>query len=302
VAYRRVTLFALVALGIIIVTGAAVRLTGSGLGCPTWPTCETDHLVPHGETGYHGWIEFVNRTFTGVVSVAVALAVLGSLWRVPRRRDLTWLSIALVIGVFAQAVLGGITVKVGLSPPWVMAHLLLSMVLVLAAVVLHHRAGEPDGAARPLVAPVVRAMGRARVGAAALVIFTWTIVTGAGPHGGDENVRRLDFFVPDVARIHGIAENLFLVALLVTLWLLHRTSAPEVVRRDGQVLLLVLVAQAAVGYTQYFTGVPVLLVGVHVAGAVVVWVAVLRFHLRLWRRDSDPAFPGHAGRGEPLLS
>jgi cytochrome c oxidase assembly protein subunit 15 len=287
--YRAVTLFALAALAVIIVTGAAVRLTGSGLGCPTWPTCETNHLVPHGETGYHGWVEFVNRTFTGLVSIAVAAAALGSLVRVPRRRDLTWLSIALVAGVLAQAVLGGITVKVGLSPPWVMAHLLLSMALVLAAVVLHHRAGEPDGDAAPIVAPEIRTMGRVLVGAAAIVIFTGTIVTGAGPHGGDEDVRRLDFFVPDVARIHGIAENLFLLGVLLTLWLLHRTQAPAVVRRDAQVLLAVLVAQAAVGYAQYFTGVPVLLVGIHVAGATAVWVAVLHFHLSLWRRGLAPA-------------
>jgi len=138
-AYRTVTLFALLALAFIIVTGAAVRLTDSGLGCPTWPACEAGHLVPHGQTGYHGWVEFVNRVITGAVSIAVALAVLGSLVRVPRRRDLTWLSVGLVIGVAGQAVLGGITVKVGLSPPFVMAHLLLSMALVLVAVVLHHR-------------------------------------------------------------------------------------------------------------------------------------------------------------------
>ena len=285
-AYRTVTLFALLALTLIIVTGAAVRLTGSGLGCPTWPSCETNHLLPHGETGYHGWIEQGNRYLTGFVSVAVAAAVLGSLVREPRRKDLTWLSIGLVLGVIGQAVLGGITVIFDLSPPIVMAHLLLSMALVLVAVVLHHRAGEPDGAVvAPIVAREVRTMGRTLVVAAALVIFTGTIVTGAGPHGGDEHVRRLDFAVPDVARIHGIAENLFLLATVVTLWLLHRTRAPEETRHDAEALLAVLVAQAAVGYVQYFSGVPVLLVGVHVAGATAVWIAVLRFHLRLWRRN-----------------
>ena len=289
--YRAVTLFALAALTLIIVTGAAVRLTGSGLGCPTWPSCETNHLLPHGETGYHGWIEQGNRYLTGFVSFAVAAAVLGSLIREPRRRDLTWLSIGLVIGVVGQAVLGGITVIFDLSPPIVMAHLLLSMALVLVAVVLHHRAGQPDGPPYPVVAPEVRAMGRALVVAAGLVIFTGTIVTGAGPHGGDEHVRRLDFAVTDVARIHGIAENIFLAATLLTLWLLRRTNAPRAVHRDAQVLLAVLVAQAGVGYVQYFTGVPALLVGVHVAGATAVWIAVLRFHLRLWRHETRPADP-----------
>jgi cytochrome c oxidase assembly protein subunit 15 len=275
----------LLALTVIVVSGAAVRLTASGLGCPTWPSCESGQLTPHGATGYHGVIEFVNRAFTGVVSLFVALAVLGSLVRTPRRRDLTWLSLGLVAGVLGQIVLGGLSVLFELSPPWVMAHFLVSMVLVANAVVLHHRAGEGDGAKQPLVAPEVRTMGRWLIVAAAIVLFTGTVVTGAGPHGGDENVRRLDFVVSDVARFHGIAVNLFLIAVLVTLWMLHRTRAPQRVRRDAQVLLAVLVAQAAVGYTQYLTGVPVVLVGVHVAGAAAVWIAVLRFHLRLWQHE-----------------
>jgi cytochrome c oxidase assembly protein subunit 15 len=290
-AYRRVTLFALISLAVIIVTGAAVRLTGSGLGCPTWPSCDSGHLVPRAENGYRGWIEFVNRVFTGAVSVLVALAVLGSLVRVPRRRDLTWLSVGLVAGVIGQILLGALVVYVGLSPPYVIAHFVVSIVLVADAVVLHHRAGEPDGPAHPIVAPDVVAMGRLLIVAAALVIATGTLVTGAGPHGGDETSARLDLLVRDVARMHGIAENLFLVGVLVTLWLLHRTNAPRVVRRDAQVLLAVLVAQAAVGYTQYATGVPELLVAVHIVGAVSVWVAVLHFHLRLWRRGEPPSAP-----------
>src|SRR3954464_566203 len=108
--YRRITFVALVMLGVIVVTGAAVRLTGSGLGCPEWPNCDTGHLTPHGDTGYHAFVEFVNRTFTGLVSLAVIIAVLGSLARTPRRRDLTWLSLGLVVGVVAQIVLGGLTV------------------------------------------------------------------------------------------------------------------------------------------------------------------------------------------------
>jgi len=296
-AYRRITLVALVAVAFIIVTGAAVRLTGSGLGCPTWPSCEKGSLVPRGATGANGVVEFANRMITGIVSVAVILAVLGSLRRVPRRTDLVWLSVGLVLGVVAQAVLGGISVLVDLEPPFVMAHFLLSIVLVWLAVLLHHRAGEPDGGAEPhpVVAPEVRAMGRILIAATILVLVTGTVVTGSGPHGGDEKAERLTFLVPDVARIHGIAENLFLLATLLTLWLLHRTSAPTVVRRRAQVLLAVLVAQAAVGYVQYFTGVPVLLVGVHVFGAVCVWIAVLEFHLGLWQRPEPEAFDPERG-------
>jgi cytochrome c oxidase assembly protein subunit 15 len=248
--------------------------------------------VPRGATGANGLIEFANRMITGIVSIAVILAVLASLRRAPRRRDLTWLSISLVAGVLAQAVLGGISVLVDLEPPFVMAHFLLSIVLVWLAVVLHHRAGEADGTARyPVVAPEVRAMGRVLVAATILVLVTGTVVTGAGPHGGDDKAERLAFFVPDVARIHGIAENLFLLATLVTLWLLHRTTAPTPVRRRAQVLLAVLVAQGGVGYAQYFTGVPVVLVGIHVFGAVCVWVAVLHFHLGLWQRGNLVQLP-----------
>ena len=277
-AYRRITFVAVLALGFIIVTGGAVRLTGSGLGCPDWPTCADDRVVAPWE--YHAMVEFVNRTITGLVSVAVMLAVLGSLVRRPRRRDLVWLSVGLVAGVLSQIVLGGLTVLFHLAPPLVMSHFLLSMVILADAVVLHHRAGEPDdGVPRPVVSPELRRLGRLVVASAALTIFLGTVLTGSGPHGGDEDVERLPFFVPDVARVHGISVVIFLALVLVTLWRLRREGAPGALLRRGEVLLAVLVAQAAVGYVQYFTGVPVLLVGIHILGATVVWAAVLRFFL-----------------------
>jgi cytochrome c oxidase assembly protein subunit 15 len=283
-AYRRVTFLALVALGVIVVTGAAVRLTGSGLGCPEWPNCDAGHLSPHGDTGYHGAVEFVNRAFTGLVSILVILAVLGSLVRAPRRRDLTWLSVGLVAGVLAQIVLGGLVVIYGLSPPWVMAHFLVSMLLVADAVVLHHRAGRPDGVpVRPVVSDRVRQMSRALVVIAAAVLAAGTVVTGTGPHGGDENVRRLDLPTTDVARIHGILVMVFIAAVLLTIWLLAREGAPPEVHRGARVLLAVIAGQAIVGYVQYFGGVPIALVALHIVGAVCVWVATLRFMLQLAR-------------------
>ena len=287
-AYRRITFVAALALAFIIVTGGAVRLTGSGLGCPDWPTCAEDRVVAPWE--YHAMVEFVNRTITGLVSVAVILAVLGSLVRQPRRRDLTWLSLGLVGGVIGQIVLGGLTVLFHLWPPLVMGHFVLSMVLLANAVVLHHRAGRPDdpspGAAPPGPAPTgpvvgrpLLLLGRLVLAATALAILLGTVVTGSGPHGGDEDVDRLPFFLPDVARLHGISVMLLLVLVLVTLWRLRSDGAPAVLLRRGEVLLGVLVAQAAVGYTQYFTGVPVLLVGVHIAGATAVWAATIHFLL-----------------------
>ena len=284
--YQRITLLALVLLAIIVVTGGAVRLTGSGLGCTDWPTCENDRLVAPLE--YHAMVEFVNRTFTGLLSVAVILAVLGSLVRVPRRRDLTWWSLGLVAGMIGQIVLGGITVLVDLSPPFVMAHFLLSIAIIWNAVVLHHLAGRPHTPARSLVAPEVRWMGRLMVAAAALAIFLGTIVTGAGPHGGDADVERLDLVVGDVVRFHGGSVILFGIITLATLWMLRRRDelTPEILKR-GEILLVVLVAQAAVGYAQYFTGVPIGLVAIHLAGSVCVWVAVLVFELGLHTHPAE---------------
>ena len=284
-AFRRITFLAALALGFIIVTGGAVRLTGSGLGCPDWPTCDSDRIVAPWE--YHAMVEFVNRTITGLVSVAVMLAVLGSLLRRPRRRDLTWLSAGLVAGVIGQIVLGGFTVLFDLWPPLVMGHFVLSMVILADAVVLHHRAGfpdEPDGDPSgppqiPVASRDVLRLGRLVVAAAGLAIVLGTVVTGSGPHGGDENVDRLPFLVPDVVRIHGISVVLFLGLVLVTLWRLRRDGAPQSLLRRGEILLGVLVAQAAVGYAQYFTGVPVVLVGIHIAGAPAVWVGVVEFLL-----------------------
>lgn len=294
-AYRRITLVALGALGVIVVSGAAVRLTGSGLGCSSWPNCEPGSLVPHGESGPHGIIEFVNRLFTGVVSVSVALAVLGSLWRVPRRRDLTWWSWSLVAGVLAQIVLGGMTVLFELAPPFVMGHFLLSAVLVACATVLHHKAGEPDrGDRRPVATPEIRLLARALVAAVSIVLLTGTVVTGSGPHGGDEDVRRLDFFVPDVVRIHAIAVWILLAGTVWTFLLARRGGASPVVDRALRVLIVVEVAQGAVGYTQFFTGVPVGLVGLHVFGSMVVLVAALRVLLVTTVVEQTTASPPRA--------
>lgn len=287
-AYRRVTALALVALVFIVVTGAAVRLTGSGLGCPDWPTCDGAQIVSEfRETPEI--IEFVNRMITGLVSVAVAAAVLGSLRRTPRRRDLTLLSWGLVAGVVAQIVLGGVTVLLELTPPAVMAHFLLSMALVADAVILHHRAGEPDvGVRRPDVTPTTLWLGWATVTVTAIVIFVGTMVTGTGPHGGDPDVERLPFAIREVARVHG-AFAWLLTALL--LGLMVRT-------RRGWPVLAAVAAQITIGYLQYFNGVPEGLVALHVLGATLVWITVLQLHLSLWTVDPAPVAP--ASTAEPV--
>ena len=287
--YRVVTLVALLALAFIIVTGGAVRLTGSGLGCSDWPTCEHDRIVAPLE--YHAMVEFVNRTITGLVSVAVILAVLGSILRQPRRRDLVWLSLGLVGGVVGQIVLGGITVLCHLWPPLVMGHFLLSMVLVANAVVLHWRASEPPGPLRPLVGSDIRGLGRVILAATALVVFLGTVVTAAGPHGGDADVERLPVPLHRAAQLHGIAAMLLSLMVVSMLVLLRRAGAPAAVRQRGLTVLGVLVAQVAIGYTQYFTGVPAILVGFHIAGATALWAVVIRLQLGLAEPAAAPERP-----------
>ena len=289
--YERVTLLAVWLIGLIVVTGGAVRLTGSGLGCTDWPTCQNDKVIAPWQM--HAWIEFGNRLVTGAVSIAVVVAVLGSLARRPRRRDLTWLSLGLVAGVIGQIVLGGIVVLSHLWPPFVMGHFILSQLLVLDAVVLVHRARRPDGSAqRSVVTPTVRRLSRVLVGVTALAIVTGTVVTGAGPHSGSNNgafVRRLPFAVSNVARIHGTVDMCVLITLVALVIQLHRTRAPRPVTNRAEIVLVLGALQAAIGYTQYFTGVPVILVGLHVLGATVIWSAVVWFHLGLSKSVGSPA-------------
>ena len=279
--YRRITLLALISVGAIVVTGAAVRLTGSGMGCPTWPTCDGRSLVPRGATGANGWIELVNRTFTGAVSVAVAIAVLASRRRAPVRPELTHWSWGLVVGVVAQAVLGGVVVLMHVTPLAVAGHYLLSAVLVANAVVLHHKAGQPDGPRRPRATPELLRWSRLLAGLAALVLVTGTLVTGSGPHSGDDAASRLPFAVVTVARLHSLTVWLFLAIVLVVLHqLLRGDAAPDVVDR-GHLLVGAILGQGLLGYVQYELGVPQVLVGFHVLGSVLVWVAALRLHLAL---------------------
>ena len=301
IAYQRIALIATVLLAVIIVTGGAVRLSGSGLGCSDWPNCEPGRLTPRGASDVHAMIEFLNRMFTGLVSIAVIVCVLGSLVRVPRRRDLVWLSLGLVAGVFAQAVLGGLTVLFELQPPLVMAHFLLSLVLLTNALVLYRRASEPPGRGRSLVEHRVRVLDRALLVVAAVVVTTGTVVTATGPHGGDRKAKRFAFDLPVVARIHGTSVIIFLCLALVTFWALRRTRAPAGVQGRLGVLLAVLVAQAIIGYVQYLNNIPEVLVGFHLAGATAVWAAVVWYSLGLTVRDGPAEAPAPEGR-EPVLA
>lgn len=288
--YRIVTFAALLAIAAIVVTGAAVRLTGSGLGCQDWPRCNAQRFIDVSDR--HGAIEQVNRLFTGVVCVAVVAAVLGSLRRTPRRRDLVWLSVGLVVGVLAQVVLGGLVVLFELHPFFVQAHMLVSMALVATAVVLTKRAGESDdGPPVRLVSPEIARHIAAIAGLTGVAIVTGTVVTGAGPHAGDEDVRRLDLAISSVARIHSITVLAAIAAMVALMIRLRaRPSERAEVGEWISAWTFVAVLQGALGYTQYFSGVPALLVGIHVFGATVLWAVTtaLVVQTRPQRRHLSP--------------
>jgi cytochrome c oxidase assembly protein subunit 15 len=277
--YRSVTVFALVMLALIVVTGAGVRLTESGLGCEDWPNCSEGELIQFGSPNQS--IEQINRLITGLVSLSVIAAVLGSLRRRPYRRDLVWWSVSLVAGVIAQIVLGGITVLVDLHPAAVAAHFILSQVLVACSVTLVWRARQEPGPRRVRVERTELNLSRVAVAGATVLMFTGPVVTGSGPHAGDARAERFGFFIPDVVRIHSINMWIFLAVVVVLLVRLARRGAPADIQRRGRVLLACIVAQGAIGYTQYELGIPEWLVLLHIAGATTVVGLVVWFHLGL---------------------
>jgi cytochrome c oxidase assembly protein subunit 15 len=284
--YRRITLVALVALAAIVVTGGAVRLTSSGLGCSTWPNCEPGSLTP--EFSLHPMVEFTNRLVSATVGLAVVATVIGAQLLRPARRDLTLLSLGLVAGFLAQAVLGGLTVLFHLSPVLVMGHFLVSMLLLWDAYALWERAGFPVVGRRPVVRGEVLLLGRLVMGTAAVVLVLGTVVTGTGPNSGASVVSRLPFDLESVAQLHSDAV-LFLTGVTVTLTVVLRiVGAPEAAGLRCRVLLGLIVAQGAVGFTQYFLDLPRVLVGVHVLGATLFWLATLSLLSALYAPIDDP--------------
>jgi heme a synthase len=264
----------LVANCVLVVTGGAVRLTGSGLGCPTWPRCTDESFTPHGALELHSAIEFGNRMLTFVL-VAVALATLVVAWQ-SGRRDLRRIALALALGIPAQAVIGGITVLTELNPWVVSFHLLCSLAIVGLSVVFLRRIDHPD----PVVArgPVV-GLAWATFAAAWAVLYVGTIVTGSGPHAGDVDSPRNDLNPLQISQLHADAVFLFVGLTLGLLFAVHAIGASAPVRTAVLVLLGLELAQGAIGFVQYFTDLPIVLVGLHMLGAAaisasVTWVLV----------------------------
>lgn len=252
----------------IVVTGGAVRLTGSGLGCDTWPKCTEDRYVAHAETGIHGAIEFGNRMLTYVLLLIAVMFVVAA-WKVGHRR-LTRLGLLVLAGIPLQAVIGGITVLTKLNPWVVSLHFMLSMAMIaVCAVVLDAMRGRPREAAPAAVT-------RLALGLFVLmwvVLYLGTIVTGSGPHAGDLDARRNGLDPESLSRAHAWLVYVLCAGTLLLLWWArrHRLAA---VSRAALLLLVVMLLQGVIGYVQYFTGLPEILVGLHMLGAALTAAAV----------------------------
>lgn len=274
--YHRILFANLVAQVAIIVSGGLVRLTGSGLGCPTWPECVPGSYVPVREQaeGFHKIIEFGNRTLTSVLAVIAILTVV-AVWRWAPVRRLKIAAVTVLAGVLVQAVLGGITVLLELHPATVATHFLVSAGLVAAAAYLWFARGEGDGEPTVLVPELIRRVAWLTSGVGAVVLVLGTVVTGSGPHSGDADTpARFGFDPRTISWLHADAVMLF-VGLVVAVWLATRlSSAPASVGAAWRIVLLVTLAQGAIGYIQYLTDLPEVLVLTHMLGAATLVVAL----------------------------
>ncbi len=278
---KKVIYTALVALQAgIVVTGGAVRLTGSGLGCPTWPQCTPGSYtpVPHQAQGrLHSWIEFGNRLLTFVLIISIIAAVIGVIrWRREYREQkaLLWLAGAQLLGVIAQIVLGGITVLTHLNPATVGAHFLLSIILLAASLSLRQRMLQTT---RVQASPTSTVLIRVLLGLTTLVLTLGTVVTGSGPHAGDIQAHRYHLDPRTISWLHAdtvIALIALTFALILLIKVSENESARSLLMRRATLFLFICLAQGLIGYIQYFTGLPEALVAAHLLGADLVWLGI----------------------------
>lgn len=293
-ALRPFALASLVANIGLIVTGAAVRLTDSGLGCPTWPRCTDGSYTTTSAMGIHGVIEFGNRLLTFVLAgIALACFILAWLER-PRRRRQVGLSAAVLLGIPGQGVVGGITVLTHLNPWVVGLHFLLSTALIVAAYALWRSTYEGDGPPTPVVPAPLRHLTYLTAVASAAVIVVGVIVTGSGPHSGDNGAKRNGLDPESISQAH--ADLVFLLlGLTAALWFAFRAVHAEAPARAARTLLIVELAQGLIGFVQYFTHLPIAVVAAHMLGSALVWTATLAV---LWSTRTRPT-PAPAPTGTP---
>ena len=304
VSMRRLALAGVIADTVIMSTGAAVRLSASGLGCPDWPQCSTADIVASknaGQTLLNTWIEFGNRLLNFPLVIIAALVFIAA-WRFrpdgQRRRDLVWLGAAQPLGVVAQAVIGGIVVLTKLSPATVSVHFLVSAAVVAAAVALHMRCAAIAGTSRvPETTPVrrdLRVISAALVAVTCLMLAAGTVVTGTGPLAGDAGVPRYNLPLEGVTQLHADIGWLLAGLSIALVLVLRLSGAPPRAVRAGWMVLAALGSQGVIGYIQYFTHLPAGLVWVHVTGSVLVWIAVLRLFFIV--REGAPVNTARTGQ------
>lgn len=297
---RGATLACVVMAVVIVVTGGAVRLTQSGLGCPTWPTCTEDSLTPTPAMGINGIIEFTNRMLTYVLCAVVGVAIVAARASLPRRRSLTRLGWAQFWLIASNGIIGGITVLTGLNPYIVASHFLAATALLTVAVVMWRRSHEGDEEPRDVVARPVRQLTGVLVVATALLIIAGTVVTGSGKHAGDasKDIHRIPLDWHQITQLH-VDFVFVVVGLTVALWfVLRAVDAPEAPRRRVVELFAVLMLQGVVGFVQYFNDSPEVIVGTHMFGSCLVWIAVLRVFLSLRERGEPVELPAPSGEHE----
>ena len=268
----------------LVLTGGAVRLTGSGLGCPTWPECTPGSYTPvpyQAEGQLHAWIEFGNRLLTFALLISALVAVIYVLKS--GRKDLRSLAAGQVLGIVGQGVLGGITVLTDLHPLPVACHLLLSMLLIAGATSLYSRRHGPQ-VKIPAPTKTVSVISQLHLVVAFIVLILGTLVTGSGPHAGDEKAQRFGFDIRTVAILHADAV-IFLVG--ITIALLVAASVAQSTKKAIYIFFVITIAQGAIGYTQYLTGIPEALVAAHLAGATIFWIATWRIRLSVVRTSQQ---------------
>lgn len=289
---RQIALIAVVCYALLVLTGGAVRLTGSGLGCADWPQCFKGQLISN--ASFHPLIEFTNRVVTVAVSAVTIIAFASALARTPRRRDLVSLSAGLVAGLAAQVVLGGIVVLTKLNPYLVALHFVLTLVVLAVALVYFHLSGSSETRRTTLVRAEIVWLARVLVGTLCVVIAAGTLVTGSGPHAGGPGAKRVPIAFRDIAELHSTIALFLIGCTLATLFALHVAQVPTRTQRAARTMLEVLFVQGTLGYTQYFLHDAAVVIEFHLAGATAAWIAAITFYLTLHAHPAQPEEPAPA--------
>jgi heme a synthase len=278
---RALALASVVCYALLVLTGGAVRLTGSGLGCADWPECFQGHLVA--SASFHPLVEFTNRVVTIAVSIVTVAAFLSAMALRPRRRDLIGLGVGLVGGLVAQIILGGIVVLTKLNPYLVALHFVLTFVVLAVALVMFHLTRTQPTHREALVGTEIVWLARFLIATLCVLILAGTIVTGSGPHAGGKGAQRVPIAFRDIAELHSTIALFLIGCTLASLFALHVAKAPGRTQRVARTMLEVMFIQGALGYTQYFLHDNPVVIEFHLAGATAIWIAAITFYLSLHR-------------------